>query len=157
LADFDDRSYRLGVGMMMVNRENKVFVGKRLDTSIEAWQMPQGGVNYGEDIDKAALRELYEEVGTKNVKMLAQSRDWYYYDLPQELAGKLWRGRYKGQKQRWFLMRFLGLDVDINIHTEHPEFCEWRWVDVETLPDIIIEFKRDMYLDIVKEFKNFLI
>jgi putative (di)nucleoside polyphosphate hydrolase len=144
--------YRNGVGIMMLNAENRVFVAKRIDTLAEAWQMPQGGMDDGETPEQSAMRELYEETGTDKAVIIAESRDWYYYDLPAELIGKIWKGKYRGQKQKWFVMRFLGADSDINIHTPHPEFSEWRWVDMQSLPDVIVPFKRTLYQALVDEF-----
>lgn len=146
--------YRLGVGMMLVNKEGKVFVGKRIDTSSEAWQMPQGGVDEGEATTTAAFRELHEEVGTQEAVIVAQSADYYYYDLPDELVPKVWGGKFRGQKQKWFVFLFEGNDSDININTEDPEFCEWKWVDPEELPNVIVPFKKDIYSAILNEFKN---
>lgn len=148
--------YRSGVGMMLVNKDNKVFVGKRIDTRSEAWQMPQGGVDEGEDESVAALRELEEEIGTSKAEIIAASKDYYYYDLPEALVPDIWGGKYRGQKQKWFFMRFLGADSDINIATAHAEFCKWKWVTMQSLPDIIIPFKKDIYSAIVDEFKPLL-
>jgi putative (di)nucleoside polyphosphate hydrolase len=145
--------YRLGVGMMLLNSQNQVFVAKRLDSSTEAWQMPQGGIDEGEDPTQAALRELEEEIGTSQVLHLAESREWYYYDLPAALISKVWRGKYRGQKQKWFVMRFIGRDSDINLATAHPEFSEWQWVQPLALPDLIVPFKRDLYQQLVDEFR----
>lgn len=146
--------YRLGVGMMLINKQGKVFVGKRIDTSSEAWQMPQGGVDEGEPTTTAAFRELHEEVGTQEAVIIAQSEDYYYYDLPDELVPKVWGGKFRGQKQKWFVFLFEGSDSDININTEDPEFCEWKWVDPEDLPNVIVPFKKDVYSAILSEFKN---
>ncbi len=146
--------YRLGVGMMLINSDDFVFVGKRIDTRSEAWQMPQGGVDEGEEIVSAAFRELKEEVGTNNAKIVAESSDWYYYDLPEDLVPEVWSGKYRGQKQKWFAMRFSGDDSDININTEDAEFCDWKWIKMEDLPGVIVPFKRDIYAAIVDEFKH---
>lgn len=156
MHDLKDLPYRLGVGMMLLNKDNMVFVGKRIDTRSEAWQMPQGGVDHGETPASAALRELEEEAGTSKAEIIAESRDYYYYDLPEELIHDIWGGKYRGQKQKWFALRFTGDDSEININTEHPEFCEWKWADINTLPDLIVPFKRDIYSAIVKEFKALL-
>ena len=144
--------YRPCVGIMLINHTGEVFVAQRIDTTVEAWQMPQGGIDRGETPRQAALRELKEEVGTDNAEIIAESRDWLRYDLPAALIPRVWKGRYRGQRQKWFLLRFLGQDSDIDIETEHPEFSTWRWVDLESLPDLIIPFKRQLYLDLVAEF-----
>lgn len=141
---------------MMLNRNNQVFVARRIDTTSEAWQMPQGGIDAGENPEQAAFRELLEETGTNKAKIISESRDWLYYDLPENLVGKIWKGKYRGQKQKWFLMSFLGDDSDINIETEEPEFLEWKWTEHEKLPDLIVPFKRKLYADIVAEFEGFL-
>ncbi|WP_022684182.1 RNA pyrophosphohydrolase [Sphingobium bisphenolivorans] len=148
-------SYRPCVGVMLVNMDGKVFVGQRIDSQVEAWQMPQGGIDDGEDVRAAALRELGEEtgVGEAHVEFIAKAREEHFYDLPTELIGKLWGGKYRGQRQYWFLARFLGSDEDINIQTSHPEFKEWKWIDPETLPDLIVPFKRKLYRDILQEFR----
>lgn len=146
--------YRPCVGVMLLNQDNKVFVGKRIDTTQEAWQMPQGGVDKGEDVKATALRELEEEIGTNNVKIISQSDNWLYYDLPEHLLGKVWKGKYRGQKQIWFLMRFLGQDSDINLETKHPEFNQWKWMDVKELPKHIVAFKKDLYEAVIMGFKD---
>jgi putative (di)nucleoside polyphosphate hydrolase len=147
--------YRRGVGMMLFNARGEVFVAKRIDTISDAWQMPQGGIDDGELPAAAAARELKEEIGTDNATMLAESADWYRYDLPADLVPKIWKGRYRGQEQKWFALRLNGDDSAINIATEHPEFCEWKWVAIDTLPDLIVPFKRDLYAALVAEFKQF--
>ncbi len=139
--------------MMVFNKHGKVFVGLRLDTVGEiAWQMPQGGVESQEDLQVAALRELKEEIGTDKVEIVAESSGWYTYNIPSEIAYELWDGKYIGQRQKWFLMRFVGDDGDINIHTSHPEFKEWRWSEIEDLCSLIVSFKRQLYQDVVTEF-----
>jgi putative (di)nucleoside polyphosphate hydrolase len=148
--------YRLGVGMMIVNQCNQIFVGKRIDTKIEAWQMPQGGIDLGETPSRAVLREMEEEIGSSSGSIVAESKNWYSYDLPKFLIPKLWNGSYKGQKQKWFLIEFTGSDSDINLHTEHPEFEDWRWVEIDALDDIIIPFKKRLYQAVMLEFKPFL-
>lgn len=152
-----DLPYRDGVGIMLCNQHGMVFVAKRIDMTSEAWQMPQGGMDAGEDPRTAALRELEEEIGTNNADIIAESSGWYYYDLPEDLIPKVWGGKYRGQQQKWFLMRFLGQDTDINIHTTHPEFSEWKWVKPDVLPDVIVPFKHDLYAALVQEFRNFII
>jgi len=154
LVDVNSLPYRYGVGMMLVNKDSQVFVGKRIDTSSEAWQMPQGGVDKGEDEKTAAFRELQEEVGTDKAVLIAQSADYYYYDLPEELIPNVWGGKFRGQKQRWFVFLFEGDNDDINIATDHPEFCEWKWINANDLPDVIVPFKRKIYSDILGEFSN---
>lgn len=150
--------YRPCVGVMLVNERREVFVGQRLDSKIAAWQMPQGGVEKGEDPADAALRELGEETGVPAslVTMVAQSQQWLPYELPYDLVPKLWKGRFRGQKQKWFLMQFHGVDDDINIQTEHPEFSEWRWLPMGALVDNIVPFKRDVYVSVLDEFKDHL-
>jgi putative (di)nucleoside polyphosphate hydrolase len=146
--------YRPCAGVMLVNDEGLVFVGQRSDSSSEAWQMPQGGIDKGETADQAALRELGEEAGVSAdlVEIMAQSATEHFYDLPADLIGRMWGGKYRGQRQYWYLVRFLGTDSDINIATEHQEFRAWRWADLDTLPDLIVPFKRDLYAALVAEF-----
>lgn len=145
--------YRPGVGMMLFNAAGLVFVAKRIDTVSEAWQMPQGGIDAGEDAREAALRELEEETGIPRdaVRILGETGAWLTYDLPAHLVPKLWGGRFRGQEQKWFAMRLNGPDSLINIATEHPEFCEWKWVEPRALPALIVPFKRDMYQALVDE------
>lgn len=149
--------YRPCVGIMLVNRDGQVFVGKRIDNKEgDAWQMPQGGIDPGEDIEQAALRELGEETGVASdlVQFLARSRNEHFYDLPEQLVGRLWGGKYRGQRQTWFLARFLGTDSDINIATEDPEFNAWRWTGPDTLVDLIVPFKKRLYRDVLAEFHD---
>ncbi len=147
--------YRPAVGIMLLNRQSEVFVGRRIDMPLmPAWQMPQGGIDPGETPCQAALRELKEEIGTDKAEILGESRGWLKYDLPVELAGGIWGGRYRGQRQKWFAMRFTGNDEDINLATEHPEFEAWQWVTAERLPELIVPFKRQLYLDILAEFRE---
>ena len=146
--------YRPCVGVMLVNPRREVFVGQRIDNAIDAWQMPQGGVEKGEAPEAAALRELREETGVRPdlVSVLAESADWLPYELPHELVPRLWKGRFRGQKQKWFLMRFHGQDSDIDIATDHQEFSEWRWLAADKLVENIVPFKRDVYAAIMAEF-----
>ncbi len=150
----DDLTYRPCVGIMLLNRQGEVFVARRIDAKVDAWQMPQGGIDKGEAPAAAALRELEEEIGTRRAEIIAESRQWLYYDLPPNLVGKVWRGRYRGQRQRWFALRFLGRDADIDINTKHPEFDAWKWAAMADLPDLIVPFKRDTYEKVVAEFAH---
>ena len=148
--------YRSNVGIMMVNEKGYVFVGQRLDNNQNAWQMPQGGIDAGEDPETAAYRELLEETGVKkqDVRFVASSSKWLSYDLPEDLIPILWNGKFRGQKQKWFLFNFLGEDGDINIATEHPEFSKWKWISKENLLKEIVPFKKSVYENVLKEFKN---
>ncbi|RFP88543.1 RNA pyrophosphohydrolase [Rhodobacteraceae bacterium 63075] len=150
--------YRPCVGVMLMNREGEIFVGQRRDRDQEAWQMPQGGVDPGEDPQEAALRELWEETGVTRdmVEIVARSKQALPYDLPHELVPNIWKGRYRGQKQTWFLLRFLGEDEDVNIETEHPEFSEWRWLPADELVRSIVPFKRVVYEAVIAEFEEHL-
>lgn len=152
----DHEAYRKSVGVMLLNPAKEVFVGRRIDVTDEAWQMPQGGIDKGELPQDAAARELQEEIGTNNATFLAESRDWYAYDLPPALAPKLWGGRYRGQRQKWFLAQFTGQDEEIDINTKHPEFNAWRWVPAAKLPSLIVPFKRPIYQALLGEFSPFL-
>jgi putative (di)nucleoside polyphosphate hydrolase len=154
MPENDAAQYRPGVGIMLVNDQNEVFLGRRIDVEGEAWQMPQGGIDEHEGPQRAAFRELKEEIGTVDAEIIAESKGWLHYDLPPELVGKAWDGRWRGQRQKWFVMRFKGHDSDINLKTEHPEFSEWKWVPIERLPDLIISFKRQLYTDILREFSE---
>ena len=153
-AEPDGLSYRRGVGMMLVSRRGQVFVAQRIDTPGAAWQMPQGGIDPGETPRQAALRELREETGTNNAEFIAESRDWVRYDLPANLRPKLWSGRYRGQEQKWFALRFLGTDADIDIAGEQPEFSTWRWAELAEIPGLIVPFKRALYQQLVAEFSD---
>jgi putative (di)nucleoside polyphosphate hydrolase len=148
--------YRPCVGMMLVNMHGLVFVGQRLDNKVEAWQMPQGGIDKGEDPRDAAFRELGEETGIApaHVEIIARSKEEHFYDLPDELVGKIWGGKYRGQRQIWYLMRFLGEDAHINIATEHQEFAAWKWAEPGSLYDLIVPFKKKLYRDILNEFSD---
>jgi putative (di)nucleoside polyphosphate hydrolase len=147
--------YRHAVGIMLLNRQGQVLVGRRINMPVTpAWQMPQGGIDPGETPIKAAMRELEEEIGTCKAEFVAESGAWLTYDLPADLARSMWGGRYRGQRQKWFVMRFTGSDADIDLATEHPEFDAWRWVVPETLPRLIVSFKRQLYIDILTEFRE---
>ncbi|SCW82518.1 putative (di)nucleoside polyphosphate hydrolase [Sphingobium faniae] len=156
MSQDQELGYRPCVGVMLVNMDGLVFVGQRIDNRAEAWQMPQGGIDDGEDAKAAALRELGEETGIarSHVEIIAKARDEHFYDLPSDLVGRMWGGKYRGQRQIWFLARFLGQDSDIDIATPHPEFREWKWAAPETLPDLIVPFKRKLYRDILQEFQS---
>lgn len=145
--------YRQGVGLMLFNAEGRVFVARRIDTA-DAWQMPQGGIDKGEEPRQTALRELEEEIGTNRAEIIAESRDWLTYDLPHHLVGKVWKGRYRGQRQKWFALRFTGQDADIDIATSHPEFDAWKWVRFPDLIDLIVPFKRELYTAVMGEFRD---
>ncbi|PXA96054.1 RNA pyrophosphohydrolase [Nostoc sp. 3335mG] len=146
--------YRPCAGVMLMNRDGQVFVGQRMDSTIEAWQMPQGGIDPGETARDAAVRELWEETGVaaELVELIAEAPEELQYDLPDDLIGKVWKGRWRGQRQRWFLFRFLGDDDAVNIATEHPEFRAWRWVDPGELPELIVPFKRQLYTELLSVF-----
>ena len=147
--------YRQGVGIMLVNKEKKIFVGKRIDNRA-AWQMPQGGVDQDENIVDAAKRELKEETGVSSIKIIKKSDKIYTYDLPDYLLGKIWKGRFKGQEQTWFLAQFLGEDDEINLDQKNAEFKKWKWVNINELPDLIVPFKKELYQELVKEFRPFI-
>jgi putative (di)nucleoside polyphosphate hydrolase len=153
MAPFDPSGLplRRGVGIMLLNPDDRVFVARRIDMPSEAWQMPQGGIDKGETPEQAARRELKEEVGTDKAEILAESPIWRDYDLPAELVGRIWGGRYRGQSQKWFVMRFTGTDADIDIDTEEPEFLAWKWVEMNEVPRLIVPFKRKLY-ELVAEF-----
>ena len=154
----DDHLYRRGTGIMLLNRDGKVFVAARIDNPEDAWQMPQGGIDEDEEPWPAALRELEEETGIRPdlVDKIAEHPEYPRYDLPDAWRGKLWRGKYKGQAQVWFLARFLGSDSDVNLNTHHPEFRAWKWVDPRQLPDLIVPFKRDLYRRLLEDFAEHL-
>jgi len=151
----NDDEYRPCVGIMLLNPKGEVFVAKRSDVAGEAWQMPQGGIDGDEEPAKAALRELREEIGTDQATIVAESRGWLRYDFPVELIGTAWDGQWRGQRQKWFVMRFTGTDDEIDLATTHPEFSAWKWVPVRQLPDIIVSFKRQVYVDLLAEFPQF--
>ncbi|MDA7715094.1 RNA pyrophosphohydrolase [Pelagibacteraceae bacterium] len=142
---------RTGVGMIVLNNNNQVFVGKRKDNPGDKWQMPQGGVDEGENFITAMKRELIEETSIINIKILKEIDRIYQYELPENLVGIIWKGKFRGQKQKWFIIRFLGKDSEINLNTKHPEFVEWKWIEPKKLPEIIVYFKKDLYLNLLKE------
>jgi len=145
---------RIGVGVIVLNEKNRVFVGKRKDNPVDKWQMPQGGVNEGEKLIDAMKRELEEETGIKNIKILKEIDGWSEYELPENLLGKIWRGKYRGQKQKWFIVKFIGDEDEINLKTGKPEFIEWKWLDIENLPGVIVEFKRKVYEDLLPKIRD---
>ena len=147
--------YRKGVGIMPFNKSKKIFVGKRIDNQ-STWQMPQGGLEDNESRIEAAKRELHEETGIRSIEIIKQSQKQHTYDLPDYLLGKLWKGKFKGQQQTWFLAKFLGQDKEINLQQKHPEFKEWKWVLIDELPDRIVSFKKALYQELVNEFKSFI-
>ena len=144
--------YRPCAGIMLLNNQNQVFVAKRIDTAVEAWQMPQGGIDQGEDPKEAAIRELEEETGIRDTHVIAEYEGWLTYDLPDELYGKVWKGKFGGQTMKWYVMRFNGNENDINIETTHPEFSEWKWTEISNLPDMIVPFKKDIYQKLADKF-----
>ena len=147
---------RLGVGAIVLNEENLVFVGKRGDNPINKWQMPQGGVNENENLQDAMKRELYEETSIKNIKILKESDIGFEYELPKELLGIIWKGKYRGQKQKWFINRFIGDDNEINVNTKSPEFIEWKWIEMNKLPEVIVDFKKEIYENLLLELKKYI-
>ena len=148
---YKNRPFRIGVGIVVLNNQNKVLVGKRIDNPVDLWQMPQGGVNKNETLDKAAVRELEEETGIKKVELIKIIDNWMQYDLPNNLIGKIWKGKYRGQKQKWFIMRFSGKVQEINIKTQRPEFLDWKWINFFELPKVVVSFKKEVYKKIVQE------
>ena len=150
----DALPYRPCVGIMLLNAHGLVFTAQRIDQLVEAWQMPQGGIDEGEDARAAALRELEEEIGTARASIIEEHPEWLTYDLPAHLVGKVWKGRYRGQRMKWFALRFEGEDTDINIETAHPEFSQWRWLPMAQLPDMIVPFKRDLYARLARDFAH---
>jgi putative (di)nucleoside polyphosphate hydrolase len=142
---------RTGVGIIVLNNNNQVFVGKRKDNPGDKWQMPQGGVDKGEDFITAMRRELIEETSIKNIKILKEIQNMYQYELPKNLVGVIWRGKFRGQRQKWFITKFLGKDDEINLDTQHPEFIDWKWIDPKDLPEVIVDFKKELYLNLLKE------
>ena len=142
---------RTGVGIIVLNNHNKIFVGKRKDNPGDKWQMPQGGVDAGEDFISAMKRELLEETSIKNIQIIKEIEKIYHYELPENLVGIIWKGKYRGQKQKWFITRFLGKESEINLKTKNAEFIDWKWIEPKKLPDVIVNFKKDMYKSLVKE------
>ena len=142
---------RKGVGIIVLNQRNLVFVGKRKDNPGDKWQMPQGGVDEGEDYITAMKRELVEETSISSIQIIKEIEKIYQYELPKNLIGIIWKGKFKGQKQKWFITRFLGNDNEINLYTDHQEFIEWKWIDPKRLPDVIVDFKKNLYLNLLKE------
>ena len=152
MIDYDLRPYRPCVGIVLINTSKQVFVGQRLDNSVEAWQMPQGGIDDGETPVEAGFREMMEEIGTNNAEIIAEHSQWLDYDIPINLANRLWQGQFKGQSQKWLAFHYLGDDSDININTAEPEFRAWKWAEPEALPNLAVPFKRDVYQNIISEF-----
>ena len=145
---------RIGVGAIVLNNENKIFVGKRKDNPIDKWQMPQGGVNKNESFLNAMKRELNEETSIKKIKIVKELEGWFEYELPEYLLGIIWKGKFRGQKQKWFIVKFLGEENEINLKTKHPEFIEWKWIDMNDLPNVIVDFKKQVYENILIELKK---
>ena len=154
--DLHNLPLRSGVGIVVLNKENKVFVAKRIDNPKNFWQMPQGGVDEGEDFLKAAYRELEEETSIKKVELIKELDGTITYELPNRLLGLIWKGKYRGQKQKWFLMRFVGVDNEINIKTKHPEFLEWKWVELDKITDLVVDFKLHVYKEVKDKVKKIL-
>ena len=142
---------RIGIGVILLNKNNHVFVGKRKDNPTDKWQMPQGGVDEGEDYITAMKRELLEETSIQNIKIIKEIDKIYQYELPENLVGIIWKGKYRGQKQKWFITRFLGEEKEINLNTKHAEFIDWKWIEPKFLPEVIVNFKKDLYLNLLKE------
>ncbi|MDC0394222.1 RNA pyrophosphohydrolase [Alphaproteobacteria bacterium] len=150
--EYKIRPYRPCVGILLLNSDNHIFAGQRIDNHLEAWQMPQGGIDEGEDVQTACFREMKEEIGTEKARILAIHPDWLNYDIPETLANKLWQRKYRGQTQKWIALRFEGSDLDINIHTQIPEFINWRWVKPSELSSLAAPFKQDVYDSVLNEF-----
>jgi len=147
---------RIGVGVIVLNNENKIFVGKRKDNPVDKWQMPQGGVDKNENLLAAMKRELYEETSIKNIKILKELDEWLEYELPKNLLGIIWKGKFRGQKQKWFIVRFVGKENEINLKTKNPEFIEWKWIEMNELPKVIVDFKKNVYEKLLIELKKFI-
>ena len=152
--NFDALPLRSGVGIILLNKENKVFVARRIDNPKNFWQMPQGGVDEGEDFLKAAFRELKEETSIRSVELIKELEGTITYELPERLLGIIWKGKYRGQKQKWFLMRFIGEDTEININTKHPEFLDWKWIDLDLITDLVVDFKHHVYQEVKEKVKK---
>ncbi len=146
---------RTGVGIVVLNNQNKVFVGKRKDNPVDKWQMPQGGVDDGEDYISAMKRELFEDTSIKSIEVLEEIERFFEYELPKNLIGIIWKGKFRGQKQKWFITKFVGKEKEINLNTKNPEFIEWKWIIPEELPNVIVDFKKNIYLDLLKDIKRF--
>ena len=151
---FKSLPLRIGVGIVLLNHENKVFVGRRIDNPKNFWQMPQGGVDHGEDLISAAYRELEEETSIKKVKLLKELEGTTTYELPDRLLGIIWKGKYKGQKQKWFLMRYLGDDKEINLKTKNPEFLDWKWLELDMITEVVVDFKFHIYKQLKEKVKK---
>ena len=154
--NFSELPLRDGVGIIVLNKKNKVFVAKRIDNPKNFWQMPQGGIDNGEDFLKAAYRELEEETSIKSVELIKELEGTITYELPDHLLGIIWKGKYRGQKQKWFITRFLGEESEINLNTNHAEFIDWKWIEPKLLPEVIVNFKKDLYLNLLKEINLFI-
>ena len=154
MQDKNKLPLRIGVGIILLNDKNNIFVGKRIDNPSNSWQMPQGGVDNNENFYAAAKRELEEETSIKSVKLIKELDSWMEYDLPKNLLGKLWHGKYRGQKQKWFIMKFLGNENEINVKTKNPEFLEWKWIEPSILTDLVVDFKFDIYNKIKQELRS---
>ena len=152
----DKLPMRQGVGIIVLNKQNQVFVGKRKDNPVDKWQMPQGGIDQNETPLNAMKRELAEETSIKNIKILKEIENWFEYELPPNLLGKIWKGKFRGQKQKWFIVKFLGQDSEVNLNTTHQEFIEWKWIDYNSLPEVIVDFKKEVYKKLKLEINNFI-
>ena len=148
---------RIGVGIILLNKENKIFVGKRKDNPIDKWQMPQGGVDEGEDYITAMKRELKEETSITSIEILKELDGWYEYELPSKLLGIIWKGRFRGQKQKWFIVKFIGDEYEINVKTKYPEFIEWKWIKMKSLPEVIVDFKKKVYEKLLIDLKKIIV